>query len=113
MNSCTVLTGAAGMSWSARTFSHSAAGFSAKRFSRIGSSASLFQTQHPRAEARVVRELLHAHGLAELGPERLIATGQEESFAVAGLVEAVGRVLADERGLARIVDGDARLQRHH
>ena len=43
MNSCTVLTGPAGMSCVARISSHSARGFSAKRCSMMGSSASLFR----------------------------------------------------------------------
>ena len=43
MNSCTVLTGPAGMSCEARISSHSARVFSAKRCSMMGSSASLFR----------------------------------------------------------------------
>ena len=42
MNSWMVFTGAAGMSWAARISSHSARGFSPKRFSMIGSRAWLF-----------------------------------------------------------------------
>ena len=67
--------------------------------------------QDPGAEARVVGEVLEPERLAELDPEGLVADREEEPGAVAGLVETVGRVVADQHGLAGVVHGDARLER--
>src|SRR5437870_13811418 len=44
------------------------------------------EPQHPRGEARVVRELVESERLAELDPERLIATREEQPLAVARLI---------------------------
>src|SRR2546425_421854 len=71
----------------------------------------VLQTQHPGAEARIVGEVLETERLAELDPEGLVADRQEEPLAIARLVETVGRVVADQHGLAGVVHGDARLER--
>src|SRR5207245_8265131 len=73
----------------------------------------VLDAQEPGAEARIVGDALEAERLRELDPEGLIADREEEPLAVARLVEAVGRVVADQRGLARVVDGDTRLERQH
>src|SRR5439155_573308 len=62
------------------------------------------EPQHPRGEARVVRELVESERLAELDPERLIATREEQPLAVARLIEPIGRVVSEHRLLARVID---------
>src|SRR5215468_9222531 len=69
--------------------------------------------KEPGAEARVVDHLGPPDGLAELGPEGLVAAGEEEPLPVPCLVEAIGRCLAQEGGLVGIVDHAARLEREH
>src|SRR5215831_12625675 len=69
--------------------------------------------KEPGAEARVVDHLRPPDGLAELGPEGLVAAGEEEPLPVPCLVEAIGRCLAQEGGLVGIVDHAARLEREH
>src|SRR5215813_918007 len=69
--------------------------------------------KEPGAEARVVDHLQPPDGLAELGPEGLVAAGEEEPLPVPCLVEAIGRCLAQEGGLVGIVDHAARLEREH
>src|SRR5215470_12728147 len=69
--------------------------------------------KEPGAEARVVDHLGSPDGRAELGPEGLVAAGEEEPLPVPCLVEAIGRCLAQEGGLVGIVDHAARLEREH
>src|SRR5215467_10597450 len=69
--------------------------------------------KEPGAEARVVDHLRPPDGLAELGPEGLVAAGEEEPLPVPCLVEAIGRCLAQEGGFVGIVDHAARLEREH
>ena len=73
----------------------------------------VLDAQHPGGKARVVHERAQVECLAELCPERLVAAGEEEPAAVARLVEAVGRVLAEAGVLVRVEDDVARLQREH
>src|SRR5207247_6530508 len=71
----------------------------------------VLEPRQPRAEARVVGEVLELERLAGLRPEGLVAHGEEEPATVARLVETIGRIVADQRRLGRIVDGAARLER--
>src|SRR5437879_2030880 len=71
----------------------------------------VLKAQHPGAEARIVGEVLETERLAELDPEGLVADREEEPLAIARLVETVGRVVADQHGLAGVVHGGARLER--
>src|SRR6266508_1420341 len=114
MNSGSDWTAAQGMSWSPRILSHSSRGFPAKASWRIGSwLLAVVPAQEPGAEARVVRHVGPPDGRAELGPESLVAAGEEEPLAISRLVESVGRSLAKEGRLARIGQDAARLQRQH
>src|SRR5437899_3218019 len=56
----------------------------------------VLDAQEPGAEARIVGDALEAERLRELDPEGLVADREEEPLAVARLVEAVGRVVADQ-----------------
>src|SRR2546421_4478965 len=71
------------------------------------------EPQHPGGEAGIVREVLELERLAQLDPERLVAAGEEEPFAVAGLVEPIGRVVSEDRLFPRIVDEISGLQGRH
>src|SRR5882724_74459 len=73
----------------------------------------IVEPQHPGGEAGVVREVLEPERLAQLDPERLVAAGEEEPLAVAGLVEPIGRVVAEDRLFAGIVDEISGLQGRH
>jgi hypothetical protein len=70
----------------------------------------MVQAEQPGAEAWIVGEGVQPEGRAQLHPERLVATGEEEPAAVRSFVEKIGGIVPKHRLPTGIVDHVAGLQ---